>query len=69
MLFADLIERRPGVGILASMAGFSTSFLGFLQEASIVIGFVGACFGLLAGYFTWRVKRAHWRRIKDHENL
>ncbi len=68
MTFAELIERRPSVGIVASITGFSTSLLTLLQQASIVIGFVGACFGLCAGYYTFRIKRRHWEReVSDAE--
>lgn len=67
---AALLERRPGVGIIASITGFSTSVITLMQQASIVIGFVGACFGLVAGYYTWRIKRAHWHRLlKDKKDL
>lgn len=63
MTFADLIERRPSFGIVASVTGFVTSAISWLQQASIVIGFLGACFGLAAGFYTWRIKRAHWHRV------
>ncbi len=63
MSIANLIERRPGVGILASMTGFSTSLLGLMQQASIVIGFLGACFGLIAGVYTFKIKKRHWERL------
>ena len=65
MTLSDFIERRPHVGILASIAGFTGTFLTFLQDASIVIGFVGACFGLIAGIYTWKIKRHHWQREQN----
>jgi Fe-S cluster biogenesis protein NfuA len=68
MALSDFIEHRPHFGIIASMTGGAVSLIGFLQEASVVIGFLGACFGLAAGYFTWRIKRRHWQRILDKEN-
>jgi hypothetical protein len=63
MNFQVFIERRPVVGILASLTGFSTTIITLLQDASVVLGFLGAAFGLAAGYYTWRIKRAHWHRI------
>lgn len=60
------IEAKPYFGIFASLSGFGASVLSFFQSASIVLGFVGAVFGLLAGYYTWRVKREHWKRIQSH---
>lgn len=59
------LERRPGVGILASVSGLGASVVSWFQAASIVIGFVGAIFGLLAGYYTWRVKRQEWLRTQS----
>lgn len=59
------LERRPGVGILASVSGLGASVVSWFQAASIVIGFCGAIFGLLAGYYTYRVKRQEWLRLQQ----
>ena len=62
---ASFIEKNPHVGILASFAGFGASALTWLHAATILFGFVGASFGLVAGYYTMRVKYHQWVR----ENL
>lgn len=67
MSIAALIERRPGMGILASLTGLSTSILAMLQQASIIISFCGACLALVAGYYTFRIKRAHWLRVNKDQ--
>lgn len=69
MSLTALIERRPSVGILASMTGFAGSFMSFLQSASVLIGFIGACFGLLAGFYTWRIKKRHWDKVDRQDRL
>ena len=69
MSFSTIIERYPHVGILASISGFVGSFVSFLQSASVVIGFIGACFGLVAGFYTWRIKRRHWEKIDREDRL
>jgi hypothetical protein len=67
MTLSQFIERNPHAGIFASIAGFTGSFISFLQQASVVIGFIGAVFGLLAGVYTFRIKRRHWLTILDKE--
>jgi len=61
-MLSDFIERKPHLGIIASVAGFASSFVSFLQAASVIIGFLGAVFGLLAGFYTWRIKRHQWQK-------
>jgi hypothetical protein len=63
MKFNSWLETRPSIGIVASLSGFTASLLAILQQISIILGLVGAIFGLLAGYYTWRVKREHWIRL------
>jgi hypothetical protein len=65
-LIGDFLERRPGFGIIASITGLGTSVLSVLHAASIVLGCGGALFGLLAGFYTWRIKKLHWERL-NHE--
>ena len=64
-MFHRLISDRPSLGIVASMTGFTASLLALLAQLSVVIGFLGALFGLAAGYYTWRLKREHWRRMSE----
>ena len=69
MVVSDIIERYPHVGIVASITGSFVSFVSFLQEASVLIGFIGACFGLLAGFYTWRIKKRHWDKVDRQDRL
>ena len=63
-MFHRLILDKPSLGIVASITGFTTSLLSLLTQLSVVIGFLGALFGLAAGYYTWRLKREHWHRLE-----
>lgn len=60
------VEAKPYVGIFASFAGFTASVLAFLHAISIILGVLGAVFAVGAGYYTWRIKREHWNRIRLH---
>lgn len=65
LTLAAFIEKKPHFGILASLSGFGVSLLSLLHVATIVLGFGGAVFGLLAGYYTYRIKRHHWEREQN----
>lgn len=65
MCFNDFIERRPVYGILASFSGFGVTILTWLHAASVVLGFAGALFGFLAGFYTFLIKKSHWDKIKN----
>ena len=64
MRFNTWLESRPQIGIVASLSGFTASLLALFQDLSIILGFLGAIFGFVAGYYTWRVKREHWKRVQ-----
>lgn len=64
-MLSKYVEAKPALGIVASISGFGASVMAFIKDASIVLGFLGAIFGLAAGYYTWRIKREHWKRIQD----
>ena len=59
---------RPALGIVASISGFGASLLALLSQLSVVLGFLGAVFGLAAGYYTYRIKRAHWKKIQSQSH-
>jgi hypothetical protein len=61
-MLVQFLERRPGFGIFASLTGLGTSILSWLHAASVVVGFAGAVFGLLAGFYTYRCKKREWER-------
>ena len=63
-MFNQMICDRPSLGIVASMTGFTTALVSLLAQLSVVIGFLGALFGLAAGYYTYRLKREHWHRLE-----
>lgn len=63
-MLVQFLERRPGFGIVASLTGLGTSILSWLHAASVIVGFAGAVFGLLAGFYTWRVKKREWERTQ-----
>ena len=46
------------------MTGFTTALVSLLAQLSVVVGFLGALFGLAAGYYTWKLKREHWHRLE-----
>lgn len=60
----EFIERNPHVGILASLSGIGVSVVGWLHYFNIILETGGAAFGLLAGFYTFRIKLHHWRREK-----
>lgn len=64
-MLSKFVCDRPALGITASISGFGVSVLSFLQNAGIVIGFLGAVFGLLAGFYTWRIKKDHWDHLQN----
>jgi len=68
MSITELIEQRPHVGIIASAGGFVTSLLSYMQEINILLGTVGAIFGIVAGYYTFRVKRRNWQDLQKQDN-
>ena len=70
MILETLLERKPSFGIVASISGFGASIMAYLQQISIILGFVGAVFGCAAGYYTFRVKKHQWERErqKDREH-
>ncbi len=57
----NLIRQYPAVGILASVGGFVTSLSSLTAQVSVFIGFIGAVFGCIAGYYTMRVQCRKWR--------
>lgn len=61
---ADWLYQKPHWGIVASATGFGASFLTLLADASIIVGFAGAVFGCIAGYYTFRIKRSHWKKLQ-----
>jgi hypothetical protein len=66
IMLSKWICERPALGITASITGFGASILALLQDLSIVLGFLGAVLGFAAGFYTWRIKREHWNRVKAH---
>jgi membrane associated rhomboid family serine protease len=59
------IESRPELGWFGSILSLLFSGLAwFLEHAgqiAQIIAIGGAVFGLLAGYYTWRIQRSAWR--------
>lgn len=66
-LLHKFIERNPHVGIFASMAGFGASLLTVVHVLSILVGFVGAIFGCIAGYYTMRCHYRKWQKAKSDD--
>lgn len=64
-MITNFLERRPALGIFASFSGFGASVLSALKIISIIAGAGGAVLGLVAGYYTLRIKRAHWQRMQS----
>jgi hypothetical protein len=67
-MLSKYVEAKPALGIVASVSGFGASVLAVLQDLSIVLGFLGAVLGFAAGYYTWRIKREHWKRVQHSHN-
>lgn len=64
---AEFLERRPHYGMLASATGFATALTSYLKIASPMLGLLGALFGLIAGYYTMRIKHAEWKKIQNEK--
>ena len=60
-------ERNWHVGIFASMSGFTISLLSLAKVLSVILGFGGALFGFVAGYYTMRSARRKWLRQKAED--
>lgn len=65
-VISQFLERRPGVGIFASFSGFGVSLTSLIHTGTLVLGFGGAIFGLLAGYYTYRIQKHKWEREQQH---
>ena len=64
-----LISERPVLGIIGAVAGWVASVLSWIGYVTPLIGFAGAVFGLCAGYYTFRIKRAEWKRMNAYRKL
>jgi hypothetical protein len=60
----NLLSDKPHLGILASMAGFSTAMLTWFHVITVAFGLVGAFFGAAAGFYTFLIKRKEWRTAR-----
>lgn len=67
-MLSKWVETKPYIGIIASISGFGASVLSILQYLSVILGFMGALLGLAAGYYTWQIKRDHWKQIQLHRH-
>jgi membrane protein DedA with SNARE-associated domain len=63
-LLAVIPDKYPAVGLVVSTGGALTSVLAFTAHISVLIGFVGAVFGCIAGYYTMRCQMRKWRNMK-----
>ena len=63
------LERNPHLGIFASVAGFTTMLLSLVKVLSVILGFGGAVFGFVAGYYTMRSAHRKWKRQKAEDAL
>lgn len=60
---AEFLERNPVFGIIASAGGLAAPLMSWLQLIGLLLGLGGAFFGLLAGFYTWKLSRAKARRL------
>lgn len=61
----DLLERRPMVGVITSAFGNLLAWLlAHLGQATAVLGFFSALFGLAVGYLTFRIQLRKWLHIR-----
>lgn len=63
------LERNPHLGIFASVAGFTTMLLSLVKVLSVLLGFGGAVFGFIAGYYTMRSAHRKWTKQKTEDAL
>lgn len=63
------LERNPHIGIFASAAGFGTMLLSLVKVISVILGFGGAIFGFIAGYYTMRSAHRSWKRQKAEDAI
>ncbi len=59
-----LISQKPVFGYLFAAGGFFSGLLTWLQILTPAIGFIGACLGALAGFYTLLIKVREWKRGK-----
>lgn len=60
---ASFLSAKPQVGILTSFAGLGAAILSWLHILTIVLGFAGAVIGLIAGIYTFLIKRKEWKDL------
>lgn len=60
-------ERYPHFGMFASFSSFAASLLSFINVITPIIGFVAACFGLIAGYYSMRCLHRKWVKKQNDE--
>lgn len=59
-----LIANRPILGVALSGGGAVSAILTWLNILTPIIGFAGACFGLVAGFYTFRIQMYKWRELR-----
>jgi heme/copper-type cytochrome/quinol oxidase subunit 4 len=62
LFLVALIERRPGVGYVASVVSTSAGFWAFLDKATKFGAFVSVVVGIAVGVVTLRVQLKQLRR-------
>ena len=67
-MFSEFVCKKPVFGIVASFTGFGASVLMLLQDLSIILGFLCALLGFAAGFYTYKIKREHWKKVKAPHN-
>lgn len=67
-LFHRVVEQYPHVGIFASITGFVASLLSIVNVLTPVIGFIAACFGAVAGYYSMRCLHRKWKNKRDEDS-
>ena len=60
-LLHRVVDQYPHVGIFASLTGFVASLLSIINVLTPVIGFIAACFGAVAGYYSMRCLHRKWK--------
>lgn len=62
-----IIQARPFVGFLSILGGVTSTVLTLIHVLTPILGFAGALFGAVAGYFTLVIKYREYKHSKQNE--
>jgi hypothetical protein len=61
---SSLLERRPYFGYLFASISSTGGFLGIIESATKIVGFIAAIVGLIVGVYTLRIQHRVWKDVQ-----